>query len=253
MSEPAQKEKSDQTSKHWRLFKEVLAATLATPAALSVLAKMDKRLDFSQILERIVLGYDTFIIAVWSSISGILNFDLVPFRNWLTLLTILVLPAFFKLIPTMHRIETSKEDNNTKIEPVFLIFSLVFSLAFLYIFEILEDFLLLVVCASFFIPVLTKLDESWGVGRRGVFAALALFVCAAIYPDFQSKYGIPFWSIPLSAFLVYFFGWVLLLTSFFSSRLISYIGLWVTGIFVVNFIATVARPWVEGYLDSIGV
>ncbi|MEO0623156.1 MAG: hypothetical protein AAF183_13095 [Pseudomonadota bacterium] len=79
------------------LWKELVLITFSAPAALSVVAALDKRLDFRPFFERIILSLNKFSSVIWSEVSIFINFDISAFSNELTFIALSLIPFFISL------------------------------------------------------------------------------------------------------------------------------------------------------------
>ncbi|SDF07720.1 hypothetical protein SAMN05421720_13012 [Rhodospira trueperi] len=69
----------------------------SAPAGLSILAKLDERLDFLPLVERIILKFKTFSMAFWSFISSIINVDLTFVNVYLSFLALSFIPVILSV------------------------------------------------------------------------------------------------------------------------------------------------------------
>ena len=69
----------------------------SAPAALSILAKLDDRLDFRPILERIVLNFKKFSEEFWHYIGLLIEIDLGFISNYLSFLALSIFPVLISL------------------------------------------------------------------------------------------------------------------------------------------------------------
>lgn len=247
------------------VLREMLVALFATPAALSVLAKLDSRLDFASLLERIILNFDHVARAVWNAVSGWIGIDLTRYHQFLTFSVLLIAPILTTRVRSWleHPIAGEAEPKEGKPGCILPIVAVCFLLWLIKLFEV-GDSLLFLAPVLMLLVVPAFAPDYWrerhdktsltngirlaqGIGLLG----LGLFSLWVGIRDLID------WEVPLDVKLVFIlfsiFGVVLIYYAFSEAmKTLAYAALWVSGIVILNWIATVAIPGVDAFLKGAG-
>jgi len=255
------------------MVKNILTAMFAGPAAFAVLAKLDDRLNFNPIIERIVLNFDHFYRGVWTSISSFVNLDLSQFSNLLSLIVLLFCTVAMNLMRGARksyisaRVRGAEEKRNEYLARTFTAL-----VAFLF---------LMFTCVIFsvpqLIPAMTLLEGTLNLSKdslrdykqtrnkkQRVFACLNLTALVMAYltilpfatyatisinsPEIESD--IQWWVIAL---FCYPLSILFYLAIKYCKQSLANIAYWVIGVFLVNWVSVIALPVTSEYLDRIGV
>ena len=263
---------------------ETLALLFATPAALNVLAAFDKRLDFTPLLERMVLNFKSISNYVWSQIDGYFQFDFPEYYQPLTFLLLLVLPTMSRVV-SLYLIYRRDPKNQVVIIPelgeieigfstfidrqnagLFLGTACFFFIVFL---AVLFDLMVLFLPSFILIGLTAVLFLAWGwvankigmelyedEGAMVILTIIALSILGLmgniVFPSEFSFWGAVVFlvGLVLAGCWMFFPAIFVLFIMSFGAKNIAYIALWVAGVLVINWIATIGVPAVEAFLDA---
>jgi hypothetical protein len=255
------------------LIKEVAIAAFGAPAALSVLAKLDKRLDLLPYIERVVLGFETFSAAIWKFIFRSLSFEIPVDTNLLTLVVLLAAPA----LPLRRFLanETQTQDNARLKRDLFFwrclsgVFIVSAAIAFagriFAIFGLAVISPLLIFSAirvlyfkkqqssvrGIWTDFITQQSSLISKSIIGAFIQLMIYLTALIvffYMGFIENI-----NVLLSSFLVWYILSIGIVYVVERPKAIAYSGLWVTGIVTINYLSGTLLPTLDKFLRSVGV
>jgi len=248
----------------------ILKIMLGGPAALALLAKLDDRLNFNPLLERIILNFETFYIGIWSSVSDYLGVDLTPFASLLTIITLLIVPVTFNAVRRATSAVSNDTSEATLFETRIRIFNGIMAVAFLVYVLVIFQLSPLIPAIGMIGGLITYGDNfkvrcSKETTKRGriwaKFPTLALamaYACIlpfAVYAAIKSSnpgssLDIRWWMLPMFCYPLTFLFWY---ATEKCTEALANVALCVLGIVLINWFSVTAIPSVSAYLDQIGV
>ncbi len=260
------------------IFKDIISWMFATPAALSVIAKLDERLDFAIILERIIINFQIVSRAFWIKISTFISIDLSGIADQLTFVVLLMCPFIYEMIIFFQNKKLLDwDDDKYKNHRTYFWVTVAFLLAVSIIFD--SFVYLIIFVTSFIILLLTALVTIFLVIHTiiyidGIYDYFKINVKGNIY-DAVTVIGVLivlYFGIATTDF-IYSIVYEYIMGDSNSGFLINYlisflcvfvvvqcllipttvyrIGFWVLGILLVNYIATTILPALNSVLDGI--
>lgn len=268
----------------YQMLKKIMIAMFAGPAALGVLAKLDERLDFTPLIERIILNFKVLSHAFWYLIEDMTGVHFSQYDDLLTIMLLLLLPVVYQFIMSLTSSKKSGADTKpsqpTTIEVLDnkkewtklyeqLLYVLVPSVFFMCVFTLFEldglwVALILPGMAIHYITKIfrdlvnshTKIEKfgkvidllSWFGALLFLFPLLVKIVLmknnAVVYEDIN-------WLIVGVIGLL--LSWLLFRASDYCAVTITNVALWVVGVLTVNWVVTILIPSIEVFLESANV
>lgn len=264
--------------------KRILLAMFGSPAAIGVLSKLDSRLDFSPLLERMVLGFRRISDEVWARASEFLSINLAPYGDLLTIVMLLLLPVLVNIVfRTFWHVEATRtiseppetleelkvihaqELKNAYIGAFNYFGSFAFIIIVLHLFELGDLWIALVLpgmCLAYFSEYYSKSIVSVGKIKKVALFSFAvswvvilvlgvvLFMKLALMGNDENVYSNVFWVILLVGGLA--LSWLFYRASDYCSEAITNVALWVSGILIINWVTESLIPAFATFLDSAG-
>jgi len=247
------------------ILKEIAGVAFATPAALGLIAKIDKRIELYPLLERAVLGYDRLIEYAVAFVHRFIVID------WLHAETILF-STFLTIQIVVNRFIFGNPTANSQLErTVWSIASTLSCIIFLFVFGAFTGFEAglnlgfflgvamagMVYILLFFFSLSTKFFSDlhsqklpWSYAYIAVCFIVGSVLSSDTIIEAFKEYGVVEALISLS-FILYIF----ILIRFIEKSGIkspAYILIWSMGIIFVNWLAVSFKPTVEEFLGVVG-
>ena len=264
-----------------RWYWKLLAAIFAAPVALGFLAKLDDRLDFVPIIERIVLNFDRVSKAFWELISSTYNFNISEYHNILTFLTFIATLSFTSFFlrgigrnsEDLDQVDIDELVDENRMTPylleqmVYTIATLIFVTAYLDMFD-LNDYIYPYFIAGYVAAqILINAKYLRNVVFNKTLSSIAHLVIGVILIGFlltffglfkdsvYSFYSDPRFQHVQPRLLLYSLFTLTIISAYitlYCSRTITYSGLWCIGIYFLNWVAKDAIPAINMFLTNAG-
>ncbi len=264
-----------------KFAKEILSIAFATPAALSLLAKLDSRLEFTPAIERIVLNFDALSKYLWEYFSFLINFPLTQYIDHLSLsfLLLLIMPILFHCVKNRRftiniNLLSYKLHDITRWQIIIvalpvIYFTIIFDAYFIVIMVILASS---TSSAQYLAEKYLSRKYNLGNETTKLIAALigiaplvvTFFVITYIFEKyklidkgFSIFLGPAFSNNPglnTIADVLYILTLILLILIYVTRQLrsVAYAFLWATGVIAVNFVAGTLIPGIDAFLTKAG-
>lgn len=253
-----------------RFFVEAVKVVFATPAAIAVLGQLDKRINLTPTLERLVLSYDKIIIYAYESLERVAKID----QEYIELLAFL----FFVILQFSFSWALQDKRKSSFLWGIASAISIILLFGAFNVqdsvflggqildplFEIGGPVLIIFLLRTWVRIEKQNEDTQPKLSKNYLLAAYAVLSLDAIVSalDFFignshiSKFGEPYPSL--------YFWEAIIVASFYATSLIilllsvilkvkgpAYILLWAFGIFFVNWLAESAIPSIDNWIDSV--
>lgn len=225
--------------------KSWLITAFAAPSALAVLAKIDDRLDFLPLLERIITGFDQISYYIWSLLGDIINIDLTKHHGVLSFYLICILMIVrFSIVKRIFqpRILAYKIAETVSMPLIFVALTSVSRWA-------PADYLRMTLLFVCLFGYAISTEERDRVGRGEIiiviFTVAVFVIMFYIFGSNRIEMAIPSVVGVVSMYTIRYIG----TGNLFFSRVLIFC----LGVFIINFTAEVLTPLVDGYLMKIGV
>jgi hypothetical protein len=231
-------------------LKKFITLLFGTPIALSVLSKIDKDFDFGPILEKIILEHDKIITKLGLLIEKI--FEIKFYVNWSTMtFYFFVFSLFFSRI-LYRKIFYGAYFVNFKTNPRWIYGDILTCLFFSFVLfsERMVSFLLFIYIIFAMIYFSRKLWRWWGF----LSIILLLYNLAKHYEFFVYLLVYPLYVMEQDP--IFLLNFLFFLISIFSIRFlsklgdhsISYVFLWMIGIWLTDFISNQIVPAIQKFI-----
>lgn len=248
-------------------IREILTVAFATPAALGVIAKIDKRLDFLPLLERIVLKYQVFLDFVGKKLSELLSIE------WINIDT-LMFSVFVTLQLVVGRFYTDKHESDGSPSLLWGYGSVVSIVVFSFVFNAGEGTrlgsevfpsILAIVCGIVFVSMLIiglaeivrepRFDKATIIffSITLAFGVLTIVAGRNFFSSWYLMQSSGFMNSFVSVFFFVYFMILVIIARNIGAKGPSYVILWVLGIYTTNWIGSEFLPQAHEILERIGV
>ena len=276
--------KTDEKKARQSRLVEILTLTFATPATLSILAKLDKRLDFAPLLERAVINFKSVSLYAWKQLEDLTGIIFTEYYEILTFSLLLLLPTLYRTV-SLYLIYRGDQSHRVmhisgygdlpahfsyfaerRNEDTLLVVS---SFCFIVYLSVIFDLFSLFFPAFVLMVSLTILSSCWGFLEKKfklenfddyavpVFSvipvlALVMIMSSDTFPEEFTFAAVSIYLVAAFANLAVItipFLFVSLILNF-GAKNVAYVGFWFVGILILNWVAVTGVPAVEAFLDA---
>ena len=227
---------------HW------LQIAFGVPAGLALLSKLDERLDFGPILERVVLKFNVVSEYAWSAIGSFIDRDLSAYHGLLSFFA-LSFGLILRSIIFPSKLKINKKDRIYWIE--------MFSLTFIFVlfvsnfeFNSMQSFISTIIIYFIIVVIFSRQGDFRNAPPLQALAILLAFTVVVsillyIFGD----------GMRIKYILGYYIGTFLILCSKMlgpENLVFTKIGVFAFGIFMLDFSSRVVIPGLNNFLERIG-
>lgn len=238
-------------------YKEAASVMFATPAALTVLSKLDDSSDFLPIIERMILNIRVISADLWQKFFFYLKIDVNLPYDFLTFICLIVLPV----IPHSIYSAVTRKSESTSLQIEWSILSIISILYFSLVFDALYFTIMvfgIIYMTGFSLSDHDRTDKVFTI-IVSLFAAFLSIIPFTLLENATFSRELTLFFVSTANInendMVFIFSSIMSVTYIvkYSSKTPAYVALWSIGILVVNWFFVQFVPGIDSYMRSLGV